>query len=332
MKLDEMVKELERQKPLKWDRKVHSSIMEMVAVDNDVRFRINGGDPHTVTKPCHSQIAERLDIPAKYYHRMAAEAPNLMAENVNTWLERTGKDLFVRRLDDSVRAVLSDRYRVIDHLDFLYCALNELQSHEAEIEDCYLSETEMHIKIKSLKLRDFIRHKDDVMIGGLLFTNSETGHKALRVEPRLYRVQCTNGMVMEQFTTRQIHLGNGNGNGNGNGETDEMVYLSIRRSIRELFGRFGEIVQALRDNTEIKVRNVQAVINNLVEHYGLNESQKANILMAFGAEPDLDKYGIANAVTKAAQMEESWETGLELEKIGGRIITLSPDEFRVMDN
>jgi hypothetical protein len=330
MKLDNLVAELERQKPLKSDRKVHSSIMEMVAVDNEVRFRINGGDPHPVTRPCHAQIAERLDIPVKYYHRMVAEAPQLLAQNVNTWLARIEKEFFVRRLDDSVRAVLSDRYRVIDHLDFLYCSLNELQSHEAEIEDCYLSETEMHVKIRSLKLRDFIRHRDDVMIGGLLFTNSETGHKALRVEPRLFRVQCTNGMVIEQFTTRQIHLGNGNGNGNG--ESDDMIYLSIRRSIRELFGRFGEIVQALRDNTEIKVRNIQAVINNLVEHYGLSEMQKANILMAFGAEPEQDKFGIANAVTRAARMEESWETSLELEKIGGRIITLTPDEFKVMDD
>jgi len=330
MKLDEMVKELERQKPLKWDRKVHSSIMEMVAVDSDVRFRINGGDPHAVTKTCHAQIAERLDIPAKYYHRMVSEAPGLLAENVNTWLDRTKKDFFVRRLDDSVRAVLSDRYRVIDHLDFLYSALNELQGHDVEIEACYLSETEMNIKVKSNRLKDFIRDRGDLMIGGLLLTNSETGHKALRLEPRLYRVQCTNGMVLEQFTTRQVHLGSGNGNGGG--ESDDMIYLSIRRSIRELFSRFGEIIQTLRDNTEIKVRNIQAVINNLVEHYGLNENQKANILMAFGAEPDHDKYGIANAVTRAARMEASWETGVELEKIGGRIITLSPDEFKVMDN
>jgi hypothetical protein len=329
MKLDEMVKELERQKPLKWDRKVHSSIMEMVTVDNDVRFRINGADPHPITRPCHTQIAERLDIPAKYYNRMATEAPSLLTENVNTWLERTGKELFIRRLDNSVRAVLSDRYRVIDHLDFLYSALNELQGHDVEIEECYLSETEMNIKVKSNRLKDFIRDRGDMMIGGLLLTNSETGHKALRLEPRLYRVQCTNGMVLEQFTTRQVHLGSGNGNGNG--ETDEMVYLSIRRSIRELFGRFGEIVQALRDNTEIKVRNIQTVINNLVEHYGLSEAQKTNILISFGAEPELDKYGVANAVTRAARMEESWEAGLELEKIGGRIITLSPDEFKVMD-
>ncbi len=330
MKIDEMVKELNRQKPLKVDKKVPSRNLEMMTVDNEARLRIEGGFPWPVTRACHAQLAERLDIPVKYYHRMVAETPELLAENVNTWLAKTDKDFFVRRLENSVRAVLSDRYRVIDHLDFLLCSLNELQSYEAEIEDCYLSETEMHVKVKSLKLRDFIRHREDVVIGGLLFTNSETGHKALRVEPRLYRVQCTNGMVVEQFTTRQVHLGNVIGGDHV--ESDEMVYLAIRRSIRELFDRFGEIVQALRDSTEVKIRNVQRLVKNLVAHYGLSETQKANILMAFGAEPEQDQYGIANAVTRAARMEESWEGNLELEKIGGRIITLSPDDFKVMDN
>ncbi len=327
MKLQTLIEELERQKPLKWDRKVHSTVLDMVPIENDVRFRINGGDPHPITRPCHDQIAEKLEIPIKYYRRMEAEAPELLAENVNAWIDRNERDFFIRRLGSSVRAFLSDRYRVIDHLDFLYCALNELQGHEAEIEDCYLSETEINIKVKSNRLRDFVRHRDDLIVGGLLLTNSETGHKALRVEPRLFRVQCTNGMVIEQFASRQVHLGNGN----GNGESDETVYLSIRNSIRELFGRFGEIIQALRDTTEIKIKNVQAVINNLVEHYGLSENQKANILMAFGAEPEHDKYGIANAVTRAARMEEDWENGLELERIGGKLITLPTGEFKAME-
>lgn len=325
MKLQDLIQELERQKPLKWDRKMNSSELKMVLAENQARFQINGDNHFPITKPCHSQIAERLDIPAKYYHRMENESPELLAENVNTWLRRTEKDFFVRGLGDSVRAFLSDRYKVIDHLDVLYCSLNELQAHEAEVEDCFLSETEVNLKVRSNKLRDFVRHRDDVIIGGLLLTNSETGHKAIRVEPRLFRVQCTNGMVIEEFVTRQVHLENGD---NG---FDEMIYLSIRRSIRELFSQFGEIIQTLRETTEIKVKNPQRVINNVVEHYKLSETQKDNILMSFGAEPEFDKYGIANAITRAAQMEENWEKSLELEKLGGKLITLPIQEFRGFD-
>ena len=323
MNLQSLIDELERQKPLKWDKSINSSLTEMILFEDQIRLQIQEEDAFPILKPCHNQIADKLEIPFKYYHKMEEESPELLVENVNTWLKKSEKDFFIRGLGDSIRAFLSDRYRVIDHLDVLYCSLNELQSHEAEIEDCYLSEIEMNIKVKSQKLQDFVRHRDDLIVGGLFFTNSETGHKALRVEPRLFRVKCSNGMIVEEFVTREIHI--------GNDEFDEVIYLSIRRSIRELYGNFGGIVQTLKESTEVKISNPQKVINNLVEHYKLREVQKDNILMAFGAEPEYDKYGIANAVALAAQKEETWEKSIELERIGGRLITLPIEEFKSFD-
>jgi len=110
-----------------------------------------------------------------------------------------------------------------------------------------------------------------------------------------------------------------------------MIYLSIRRSIRELFGKLGEIIQTLRESSEIKVKNLQKLISNVVEHYRLSEGQRDNILMAFGAEPEYDKLGVANAVTLAARKEESWEKSLEMERIGGHLIALPAEEFKAMD-
>jgi hypothetical protein len=325
MKLQSLIEELERQKPLKWDNRLKSSEIEMGLDENLPFLHLQDKKAVLITKPCHEQIAEKLEIPLKYYRRMEEEAPELLAENVNVWLQRNGKDVFLRGLGEHARAFLSARYRVIDHLDVLYCSLNELQTHEAEIEECFLSETEMNVKVKSSKLRDFVRHKDDLIMAGVFLTNSETGHKALRVEPRLFRVKCSNGMIVEEMVTREIHIGN------GDEAFDEIIYLSIRRSIRELFSRFGEIVLHLRESTEIKVRNPQRVINNVVEQYKLSEVQKANILMAFGAEPECDQLGVANAVTLAAQKEEAWERSVELEKIGGRLITLPLEEFKRLD-
>jgi hypothetical protein len=322
MKLQSLIEELERQKPLKWDKKISSEELRMIPSETQVNLQIGPDSSFSIIQPCHSQIAEKLEIPIKYYHKMESEAPELLVENVNTWLKKTDKDFFIRGLGDSVRAFLSDRYRVIDHLDVLYCSLNELQAHEAEIEDCFLSETEMNIKVKSGKLRDFVRHKDDLIMGGIFLTNSETGHKALRVEPRLFRVKCSNGMIIEELVTREIHLGN------EDSVADEIIYLSLRRSIRELFGRFGEIIQSLRETAEIKILNPQKAINNLAEHYKLSEAQKENILMAFGAEAEYDIYGIANAVSMAAQKEETWEKSIELEKISGKLISDSWQELK----
>jgi hypothetical protein len=316
---------MESQKSLKWDKKLNSAQIEMILDESRPILRLQDDKSFSITKPCHNQIAEKLEIPLKYYHKMEESAPELLAENVNTWLRKNGKDVFIRGLGDSVRAFLSDRYRVIDHLDVLLCALNELQAHDAEIEDCYLSEIEMNIKVKSQKLKDFVRHKDDLIMGGIFITNSETGHKALRVEPRMFRVKCSNGMIVEELVTREIHIGN------GDEISDEIVYLSLRRSIRELFSRFGEIVLLLRESTEAKIRNPQKVIQNVVDQYKLSEAQKVNILMAFGAEPEYDQYGIANAVTQAAQKEETWEKSVELEKLGGKLVALPMEEFKALD-
>jgi hypothetical protein len=325
MRLESLIEELERQKPLKWDEKVPSSQIRMVLAEDEPRFQIKAKEPLAIKNSCHTQIAEKLEIPVKYYNRMKEEAPELLAQNVNAWLERNGKDYFIRGMGNSIRAFLSDRYRVIDHLDVLMCALNELQTHETEIEDCYLSEIEMNIKVKSQKLRDFVRHKDDLIVGGIFLTNSETGHKALRVEPRLFRVKCSNGLIIEELVTREIHIGN------DDEVFDELIYLSLRRSIRELFSKFGEIIQVLRESSEIKVKNPHKMISNVVEHYRLSETQRDNILIAFGAEPEYDKYGIANALTLAAQKEETWEKAVEMERIAGHLITLPIEEFKAMD-
>ena len=325
MQIRSLIDEMESQKSLKWDKKLNSAQIEMILDESRPILRLQDDKSFSITKPCHNQIAEKLEIPLKYYHKMEEAAPELLAENVNTWLRRNGKDVFIRGLGDSVRAFLSDRYRVIDHLDVLLCALNELQAHDAEIEDCYLSEIEMNIKVKSAKLRDFVRHKDDLIMGGIFITNSETGHKALRVEPRMFRVKCSNGMIVEEMVTREIHIGN------GDEISDEIVYLSLRRSIRELFNRFGEIVLLLRESTEAKIKSPHKVIQNVVDQYKLSETQKANILMAFGAEPEYDQYGIANAVTQAAQKEETWEKSVELEKLGGKLVALPMEEFKALD-
>jgi hypothetical protein len=87
----------------------------------------------------------------------------------------------------------------------------------------------------------------------------------------------------------------------------------------------------LRESTEVKINNPQKVINNVVQQYKLSESQKENILIAFGVEPEPDKFGISNAITLAAQKEETWEKRIELEKLGGRLVALPIKEFKSLD-
>ena len=323
MLLKQLVKELEEQAPLKWDKPGLEG--SRLAMDRSGKLCVssNGGSAYGITRPASQQIAEKLEIPWKYYEKMLDGDTALLMENVNTWLRKDPeRKFFIRGLQDDVRAFLSDKYRVIDHLDVLMCSLNELQGR-AEAEDCYLSGTNMYVKLKTPELKSFVKHVGDEIVGGMLLSNSETGHGAVNVKPRIFRVQCLNGMVMESLATRKIHLGSG-----AVDMEDDMAFLGIRRAIRGLFQQFGEIVNQLRDSTEVMVKEPNLVINNMVREYGLSEKQKENILMSFGVESDKTQYGIANAITRAAKSEENFETGLDMERLGGRLVEMPPGVFQ----
>ena len=87
----------------------------------------------------------------------------------------------------------------------------------------------------------------------------------------------------------------------------------------------------LKESSEVKINNPQKVINNVVQQYKLSESQKENIFIAFGVEPDPDMYGISNAITLVAQKEENWEKSIELEKMGVRLVAVPIEEFKSLD-
>jgi len=70
MDLQSLIKELERQNPLKWEKRINSSHLEVILAENQPKFFIQDNQSFPITKSCHSQIADKLEIPFKYYHKM----------------------------------------------------------------------------------------------------------------------------------------------------------------------------------------------------------------------------------------------------------------------
>jgi len=80
--LSELALELERQSQTKKDYIASTESLEMI---NTGEMALDG-DTHqefAIADHAHTQIAARLDIPAKYYNRMRDQAPELLAANVN---------------------------------------------------------------------------------------------------------------------------------------------------------------------------------------------------------------------------------------------------------
>lgn len=118
--LSSLAKELERQAQAKKDYLVDTRLMNMESVGGVSRLNIhvNGNNElYQVGDIASRQIADRLKIPAAYYDRMKAELPDLLDQNVNSWLKQNPETRMVRTLDGQVRAFLSNRYRRIDNYE-----------------------------------------------------------------------------------------------------------------------------------------------------------------------------------------------------------------------
>lgn len=107
--LSELATELQRQSDAKENLVAPASSVTL----DDTACSLEVGDKtyRSINDTAHNQIGVFTDIPKKYYNKMRENEPELLAGNVNTWLDKSDKTRMVRTMDGTVRAFLSDRYR-----------------------------------------------------------------------------------------------------------------------------------------------------------------------------------------------------------------------------
>ena len=125
--LMELGMELQRQRNNRQDFIADTKSLEVQTDSNgnSQMFFYLDNEPHTfgINENAHAQISARLGIPYRYYQRMQKETPDLLDNNINTWLEKTPERRMIRVLDGNVRAFLSDRYRRLDNLELCAAVL-----------------------------------------------------------------------------------------------------------------------------------------------------------------------------------------------------------------
>ncbi len=205
--LSELAIELERQSETKKDYIASTESLEMtdtgeMTLEGDTRQEFEIADH------AHTQIAARLDIPAKYYQRMRSQAPELLAANVNGWFQQKPERRMVRTLDGQMRAFLSERYRRLDNFDLASAVLPVLKEmgEGLKIVSTELTESKMYIKVINERLELEVK-QGDVVQAGMVISNSEVGLGSLKVEPLIYRLICTNGMIAQDYSQKRYHVG-----------------------------------------------------------------------------------------------------------------------------
>jgi hypothetical protein len=82
--------------------------------------------------------------------------------------------------------------------------------------------------------------------------------------------------------------------------------------------------------TPITAQDIPAVVELTAKKFNFNEEESNSILGHLIKGANLTKWGLAEAITRAAQDLPSYDRSTELESIGGQVIELAPSEWKVL--
>lgn len=338
--LTELARELDRQNNAKKDYLLDTRNLVMDADFNGAMLTMHDEANNTntilgVNEIAHQQIGTELGIPKNYYEKMRIYNPDLLAENVNTWFMKEPKVRMVRTLDGTARAFLSDRYRRIDNYDIAQQVLPILSDLNVKFESNEVTDSRMYIKVVNERLTREVKPGDYVQ-SGVIITNSEVGLGRVTIQPLLYRLVCTNGMVVNDIksATSRRHVGRRQTANDGYvlyaNDTlladDHALLLKIRDTIKAALNEvhFNNLIDNMRMATEVKIEtsNIPEMVQLAAPQFGFTKKEGEGILDHLIRGGDLTMYGFANAVTRFAQDVNSYDRSTELEEIGYNILTM----------
>ena len=280
----------------------------------------------------HEQIAAQLQIPTKYYRRMLAEQPDLLANNVNRWMEKTPtRRMFRIRRDENIgvaRAYLSDRYRRLDNLELAESFVPMLADEDSgwQVHQCGLTSVRMHIEAVYPGLMDEVKVGDAVALA-VKISSSEVGSGALNVQLGVHRLICSNLMVVPKWSQRQIHLGRSQNDfvallsDATIKKEDQLIIDKMRDVVKGMADtdRFKELMATMTDSAHARVNDPIAASVLLGNNLSLKEGELRLVQNNMVNGGDSSMWGLTNALTATARNLD-FERKAELELAAGTIL------------
>jgi hypothetical protein len=227
------------------------------------------------------------------------------------------------------RAIVSERYGVIDNLEAMEMIIDALPSKDA-IKDALASHlhNDGDDMFGNLLLPDNIKSEPDSDYGvGIAFRNSEVRNSTFKVSPFLFRAICLNGMIWgrqdSSIKVNQRHMGN---------IDKQELREEVRRAIVVALSQGNDLLTLLGHSKHVEVNNPEQVIAQLSRdnkmtiaqgklwHKGYLESLQE----VSGHSHDRTAFGIVNGLTRSAQ-QYTGSTREQMETIASAILAPAID-------
>ena len=306
---------------------------------------------------CHSQIGSKLEIPKKYYDRMLAEKyHHLLDYNVSTWFsEKENTNYFLRTFIDIenrngiARAILSDRYNVLDNYDVMLATLDAIRESgiNVQIESGDITDTKFYMRfvcpdveveapdlLKNYRVPDGTTGSNGI-ISGFVISNSETGNGKFSISPRAIVLACRNGMIFKNDAFQKTHLGSKMeeySTIDWSEETRQKNYDLVISQVKDAIKHFAsqeflgaKIHELLEKGNKELVYPIEAM-KNVTKSLAISDEKESSILNYFVKSGDTNAFGLTQALTYFAQHNATPEERYEIE-INSVLVLDNIEEF-----
>lgn len=311
---------------------------------------------YDVLDPAHAQLGDTLGIPRRYYRRMMDEHQPLLASNVNRWLRHPdeARSFLVRTFRPEpgkgdrgvIRAVLSNRYAIMDNLDLLATMLETVKRMgvNVRIETGDLSAQRMHLRLTcpdvTLPVPELMRRyrnpgtggQDVRLTAGLLITNSETGHGAFNCTPRPIANCYFNALLWKPHALRRVHLGERLDDGvvEWSAETHkkqrELVEAQTADAIRTFLSTdyLEKLTAEMMGAAKKEVKHPQTTVVKACQQVGIPEEERDEVFRYFIQGGDTSHLGVVQAMTYHAQQQDDPELQYTIEMAIADLVSSLP--------
>lgn len=292
----------------KWDRKVAAKGMGVLSNGS---LELSNGDGaasrFAVSDLAVSQFCQRLEIPVAYYRRLPSEMKAVVANHDLARLN--GHSYLLRGKGEWIRAFLSADYVPYNNAQIAETTDTLLKQADVSVKSFVIEETHLFIKIVSEEITDPASGlKAGVMVG-----NSEVGMGSVSVEPFVFRLACTNDLVVTQeksFKHAHIHF------------TTHELNRRMAEALSNAFRVASSTMDTFLRTREEPVADPVKTIRELATKRDLSQKFTDQVVSRYQIEPEPNRFGVINAFTSAAQLLAPLQR-IEVERFAGALLTAS---------
>lgn len=266
-----------------------------------------------------SQLCNKIGVPIRYIDKCIDSGRlDLAEENINSWIDDFGKNLFIREYKNKVRGVLSDRYSTLDTPHIMESINDVLDFNEYNIKGYFLSPERFHARIVQ---REMMNINGEDLFAGIQIDSSDVGRSILIVKFMIWKQVCTNGLCISQgggVLFQQKHIGI------DASEFREEFEHSLN-NIPTLVEYSKDLIEeARKDNDKFSIKNlseqqVQDFIERVKLKTKLSDEGVNKVIQFMNDKYGFSKWGYVNSLTEVAQ-DYTLERRLEIEKIAGDVL------------